>query len=102
MVTGTGNERHTFSIASCCRITPQEAAGAIASSADDMAKWLLLHANKGKTPGGAVLLNETRMREMFSPHISLPSSFSSLFNVWKPDFPVTFDTHSYGYGYLQR
>ena len=65
-----------------------------------MAKWLLLHVNNGKTLGGAVLLNETRMREMSAPHVSLPSGFASAFNLWKPDYPITFASHAYGYGWF--
>ncbi|XP_070197671.1 uncharacterized protein [Littorina saxatilis] len=81
-------------------ISPQEPAGAIASSADDMAKWLLLFNNKGKTLEGDTVLNDTRMREMLTPSMGLSMSMSSRVNVWKPIFPVTFNTYGYGYGWM--
>lgn len=81
-------------------IKPQEPAGAIASSADDMSKWLLMLVNDGRTPGGATIVNETRMREMLTLHLGIASEVAPRNFVRKPDFPVTFTTFGYGYAWL--
>ena len=77
-------------------ITPQESAGAIASSAEDMAKWLNLLLNKGTTLEGEVVLNDTRIDEMMHPMITRSGSH----RWWKPEFPFTYDEHSYGYAWM--
>jgi CubicO group peptidase (beta-lactamase class C family) len=89
-----------FALIRLNRITPLEAAGAIASSADDMAKWMWMLLNKGVTPEGAMLLNDTRLKEMMSPIISVFPRLSEVNSIWQPKFPVTAHTHSYGYAWL--
>ncbi|KAL8584486.1 hypothetical protein ACOMHN_016807 [Nucella lapillus] len=81
-------------------INPQEPAGAIASSADDMAKWLLLHISKGVSTRGDYVLNDTRLREMMSTQVSLTKDFRDRSDLWKPQFPVTYATDGYGFGWI--
>ncbi|XP_076446917.1 uncharacterized protein LOC143284148 [Babylonia areolata] len=81
-------------------IDPQEAAGAIASSADDMAQWLLVHINGGKTRDGRHVLNDTRLREMSAAHVGLSADFRAHSDLWKPQFPVTYASDGYGYGWV--
>ncbi len=45
-------------------------AGAIASSADDMSKWLLTQLAHGKMPNGKTLFTEKQQKEMWHPHIT--------------------------------
>jgi CubicO group peptidase (beta-lactamase class C family) len=49
-------------------------AGSINSSADDMARWMILQLNHGKLPDTAtVLFSEKQSREMWSPQTILPT-----------------------------
>lgn len=76
-------------------LSPLEAAGAIAASADDMAKWLLVLLNNGKTPEGVQVLSNTRLGEMMTAGIAYAGS-----SLRPPLYPVSFETYAYGYGWM--
>ena len=48
-------------------------AGAIVSSINDMSKWVLLHANKGKL-GDSQIVSEGQMAQMHSPQMVMPET----------------------------
>ncbi|KAK7486960.1 hypothetical protein BaRGS_00021776 [Batillaria attramentaria] len=82
-------------------ITPMEPAGGIASSADDMAKWLKLHMRNGQTPDGAAIINEKHMRDMHTAHMLLPPEFAGgRQNFFQPQFPESAALVGYGYGWF--
>ena len=78
------------------RISPGEPAGGIASSADDMAKWLYFVIHKGETTAGERQLNESYFDDMFGRH----SPLTFTLNIHKPTYPITDDTFSYGYAWF--
>lgn len=81
-------------------IGPLSASGAVASSADDMAKWLTVLANKGAGPSGTPFLEDTQLDTMTSGHMALPSWLSDVFSLWKPTYPVAYPTNNYGYAWF--
>ncbi|XP_046368647.2 penicillin-binding protein 4-like [Haliotis rufescens] len=74
-------------------IHPGEAAGAIASSAEDMAKWMHFLLRQGVTADNVTLIKSKTLAEVFKSHESIPISQS----LSKPKFPVV--DLQYGYGY---
>ena len=50
------------------------AAGGVISSADDMAKWLLLQLGRGQTEAGKPLFSRASSQRMWSPHTVIPVS----------------------------
>ncbi|XP_046368721.2 penicillin-binding protein 4-like [Haliotis rufescens] len=72
---------------------PAEAAGAIASSAEDMAKWMHFLLRQGVTADNLTLVKSKTLGETFKSHESIPSRLS----LAKPKFPVV--DLQYGYGY---
>ncbi|XP_067661438.1 uncharacterized protein [Haliotis asinina] len=72
---------------------PSEAAVAIASSAEDMAKWMHFLLRQGVTEDNVTLVKSETLAEVFKPHESIPVDPS----VSKPKYPVM-DLH-YAYGY---
>ncbi|XP_041357397.1 uncharacterized protein LOC121374360 [Gigantopelta aegis] len=78
------------------RISPNEPAGAIASTADDMAKWLYFVIHKGETIAGQRLLSESYFDDMFVRHNSVISKLL----IYKPQFPVTDESFNYGYAWF--
>ncbi|XP_025085225.1 uncharacterized protein LOC112558780 [Pomacea canaliculata] len=73
---------------------PDEPAGAIASSADDMAKWLSWHLHGGVTSDGDVLLSTTTLQDMYTPRV-----ITSSLPLQKSKYPVTYETFGYGYAW---
>ena len=65
-----------------------------------MAKWLRMHINKGKTPEGAQVLDEQRLREMYKAVV--PSADIPLLPdfIHKPLFPESFAYVGYGLGWF--
>ncbi|XP_046576226.1 penicillin-binding protein 4-like [Haliotis rubra] len=74
-------------------IHPSEAAGAIASSAEDMTKWMHFLLRQGVTEKNVTLVKSTTLAEVFKSH----RSYNSPHPVIKPKYPVG-DLY-YGYGY---
>ncbi|XP_046368648.2 penicillin-binding protein 4-like [Haliotis rufescens] len=74
-------------------IHPGEAAGAIASSAEDMAKWMHFLLRQGVTADNVTLVKSKTFAEVFKSHESIPTSHS----LSKPKYPVV--NLQYGYGY---
>ncbi|PVD35053.1 hypothetical protein C0Q70_06334 [Pomacea canaliculata] len=81
-------------------IHPDEPAGAIASSADDMAKWLSWHLHGGVTSDGDVILNKTTLQDMYTPRIILSPQKLTSDAMLKPQFPVTYQDFGYGYAWV--
>ncbi|XP_046558560.1 penicillin-binding protein 4-like [Haliotis rubra] len=77
-------------------IHPGEAAGAIASSAEDMAKWMHFLLRQGVTEDNVTLVNSKTLAEVFKPHESIPADPS----VSKPEYPVTELRYGYGYAWF--
>ncbi|XP_067661436.1 uncharacterized protein [Haliotis asinina] len=74
-------------------IHPEESAGAIATSAEDMAKWMHFLLRQGVTEDNVTLVNSKTLAEVFKPH----ESFSGGQPLSKPKYPVM--DMEYGYGY---
>ncbi|XP_067660510.1 uncharacterized protein [Haliotis asinina] len=74
-------------------IHPSEAAGAIATSAEDMAKWMHFLLRQGVTEDNVTLVKSKTLAEVFKPHESIHTDRS----LSKPKYPVM-DLH-YAYGY---
>ncbi|PVD35050.1 hypothetical protein C0Q70_06331 [Pomacea canaliculata] len=87
-----------FSSGTNC-IHPCEPAGAIASSADDMAKWLSWHLRGGVTSDGNIIINGTTLADMYKPHVILSAETLNTHYVFKPQFPHTYLTFGYGYAW---
>ncbi|PVD35054.1 hypothetical protein C0Q70_06335 [Pomacea canaliculata] len=82
-------------------IHPDEPAGAIASSADDMAKWLSWHLHGGVTSDGDFLLNKTTLQDMYTPRIILsPQILAARAMMKPPQFPVSYQDFGYGYAWF--
>ncbi|KAK6186859.1 hypothetical protein SNE40_006125 [Patella caerulea] len=75
-------------------LTPGEPAGAIASSAEDMSKWIQFILSKGNLTDGQTLANWTIYKEAFQAHNVYPSSLE------KPTFPIADVNEGYGYGWF--
>lgn len=56
-----------------CNLTTIGAAGCMNSNIEDMAKWVLLHLNKGKV-GENELLAQNLLEQMYTPHIPIPDA----------------------------
>ncbi|XP_046576125.1 penicillin-binding protein 4-like [Haliotis rubra] len=76
-------------------IHPQEAAGAIASSSEDMAKWVLFLLRKGVTQDNVTLVKSTTFAEVFRSHMGVPGGPI----LSKPKYPVMDLEYGYGYGW---
>ncbi|XP_046575951.1 penicillin-binding protein 4-like [Haliotis rubra] len=74
-------------------IHPGVAAGAIASSAEDMAKWMHFLLRQGVTEDNVTLVKYTTLVEVFKFHEYMP--YGALTS--KPQYPVM--NLEYGYGY---
>jgi CubicO group peptidase (beta-lactamase class C family) len=72
-------------------------AGAIASSASDISKWVLLQLNRGKTADGRQLFSEKRSNEMWSANTIIPiGTQPKPLAALKPNFA------DYGLGWFLR
>lgn len=80
-------------------MSPQEPAGAIASSADDMAKWLKLHLQKGQLKEGQ-LLDYNILQNTYASYVTLTPGVDGREIIKKPTFPVTWISVGYGYGWF--
>ncbi|MGG0239753.1 serine hydrolase [Bacillus rhizoplanae] len=74
-----------------CKIDTIGAAGCMNSNIEDMAKWVLLHLNKGKV-GEHELIMPDMLQQMYTPHIPIPDE--PIFAV--PETPL----NSYGLGWF--
>lgn len=74
-----------------CKIDTIGAAGCINSNIEDMAKWVLLHLNKGKV-GEHELIMPDMLQQMYTPQIPIPDE--PIFAV--PETPL----NSYGLGWF--
>ncbi|XP_067661440.1 uncharacterized protein [Haliotis asinina] len=77
-------------------IHPGEAAGAIASSGEDMAKWLHFLLRQGVTEDNVTLVKSKTLAEVFKPHESIPTDLS----LSKPKYPVMDLQYAYGYAWF--
>ncbi|XP_046368649.2 penicillin-binding protein 4-like [Haliotis rufescens] len=75
---------------------PGEAAGAIASSAEDMAKWMHFLLRQGVTADNVTLVNSNILAEAFQAHESIIDGEA----LSKPAFPVMDLKYGYGYGWF--
>ena len=78
------------------RLYPVDPAGAIMSTATDMAKWLNFHMSLGKTEAGVQLLDAKLVRQIHLVTTAITSS--SLGSMSKPSHPADDFTIGYGYG----
>ncbi|XP_067661437.1 uncharacterized protein [Haliotis asinina] len=76
-------------------IHPQEAAGAIASSSEDMAKWMQFLLRMGVTQDNVTLVKSTTFAEVFRSHMGVPGGPI----LSKPKYPVMDLEYGYGYGW---
>ncbi|XP_046575843.1 penicillin-binding protein 4-like [Haliotis rubra] len=77
-------------------IHPGEAAGAIASSAEDMAKWMHFLLRQGVTEDNVTLVKSKTLAEVFKPHESIPGDPISS----KPKYPMMDLQYAYGYAWF--
>lgn len=80
-------------------LNPQEPAGAIASSANDMAKWLKLHLQNGQLEERQ-LLNHEWLEATYTSYVPLMPKWEISEIIKKPTFPVTWTNMGYGYGWV--
>ena len=73
-----------------------EPAGAVMSTAEDMAKWMKFHLNLGKTESGVQLLDQKLVKDMH--HVTTAMGTGS--SMMKPKFPVSDVLNGYGYGFF--
>ncbi|XP_013409911.1 uncharacterized protein LOC106173347 [Lingula anatina] len=77
------------------------AAGAMYSTADDMAKWLNFLISGGKDESGNFLVGDHMLfGDIFNDHMHNPQPFSSVYSFSKPSYPFEDYSHSYGFGWL--
>ncbi|ESP02198.1 hypothetical protein LOTGIDRAFT_230584 [Lottia gigantea] len=75
-------------------IHPEQPAGAIASSANDMVKWIQMILNKGNVTDN-VIANWDTLETAFKPHTSVP------LEGWnKPIYPISHVQSGYGFGWF--
>ncbi|XP_067661439.1 uncharacterized protein [Haliotis asinina] len=77
-------------------IHPSEAAGSIASSAEDMAKWMHFLLRQGVTEDNVTLVSSKTLAELFKPHESIPGDPA----LSKPKYPVMDLLYAYGYAWF--
>jgi CubicO group peptidase (beta-lactamase class C family) len=68
-------------------------AGAIVSSIDDMSRWVLLHANKGKI-GDSQLVSEGQMVQMHAPQMVMPET-NQYAEMTNPTYGMGWFIHAY-------
>lgn len=76
-------------------------AGSMISSADDLAKWLIVQLNHGELPGGRRLFSARQSQEMWSPQTilpiaDLPAGAPAALEALQPNF------NAYGLGWMLR
>ncbi|PVD35059.1 hypothetical protein C0Q70_06340 [Pomacea canaliculata] len=81
------------------RSAPAEPSIAIASSADDMAKWLSFHLQKGVTMEGEPLLVKETLEETYKLQIALPPGYWDTDYMNKPEYPEAFSSFGYGFAW---
>ncbi|XP_067661435.1 uncharacterized protein [Haliotis asinina] len=86
----------TLTDSSVYDVHPSEAAGAIASSAEDMAKWMHFLLRKGVTEDNVTLVKSTTLAEAFKSH----RSYNRPHPITKPKYPVVDLYYGYGYAWL--
>ena len=79
-------------------MTKAEAAGAILSTADDMALWMQFHLSGGVTSSGKHLLTQHEMRAMYDVAIGGISVFPP--DITRPSFPVSDVCLGYALGWI--
>ena len=77
-------------------ILPCSPAGAIYSSADDMAKWMTFLLSEGQGPNGSTLVDPRVLHMTWQPSMLL---FSSNKDLQRPLSPVSHVTRGYGLGW---
>ena len=75
---------------------PIGSAGAIATSATDMAKWIKFNLKLGQTETGKQLLDKKLMQDMRKATTPIVNEQ----DIAKPEFPVDFITSAYGYAWF--
>jgi len=80
------------------QVTKVEPAGAILSSATDMAKWMQMHLNKGVSTSGERLLLPSDMKDMYDVSIGGIRVFPP--DMTRPTFPVADVCLGYGLGWI--
>ena len=78
-------------------LRPIGSAGAVATSANDMAKWIKLNLKLGQTETGKQLIDKKLMQDMRKPVTSVDSHEQDL---TLPEFPAEFTTTDYGYAWF--
>ncbi len=68
--------------------------GGIVTNANDMAKWLLLHLNKGTNQHGDIVVKESVLNETYQP----VNIYKSPFPFKRPTLPVTLSLETYALG----
>ncbi|CAH1785363.1 unnamed protein product, partial [Owenia fusiformis] len=76
----------------------------LASTADDLAKYLRFVLREGKLEGGTQHVDSDLMKEVLSPQIFYPLPYVKVADGYslRPDFPTTSQTQSYGMGSWHR
>ena len=78
-------------------LRPIGSAGAIATSATDMAKWMKFNLHLGQTETGEQLIDKKLMQDMRKPVTSVDNHEQDL---TMPEFPAEFTTSDYGYAWF--
>ena len=80
-------------------IHPAEPAGAILSTAKDMAKWVKFQLTLGKTESGVQLIDKKLMVDMHRLTTAIPL-LDGIETMTKPTFPADDIVSGYGYGWF--
>ena len=79
---------------------PVDPAGAMISTAEDMAKWLQFHINDGRVSyNGRALLPKEFLLQTYQPEMASPFPMNRR-DLWKPKYPVSDINMSYNMGWL--
>ncbi len=70
--------------------------GGIVTNANDMAKWLLLHLNKGTNRHGDIVVKKSVLDEIYQP----VNIYETPFAFERPIFPVTLSLDTYALGLI--
>ena len=80
-------------------IHPAEPAGAILSTAPDMAKWIKFQLKLGKTESGVQLVDKKLMADMHRLTTAIPS-LGEIKSMTRPSFPADDILSGYGYAWF--
>jgi CubicO group peptidase (beta-lactamase class C family) len=89
--------RFQFLFSPCSYWSELAGSGAVVTTADDMAKWLMFHLSEGRTPDGGVLMPSKTLQELYVARTAQQSPTTSKFS--RPQLPVTLSYDVYGMGF---